>query len=48
MEERGGDKEKEGKKNHREPVIPLKEIHRFLFNLSQSDKPIREMGRISC
>jgi len=33
MEGRGGDKEKEGKKNHRDPVIPLKETHRFLFNL---------------
>jgi hypothetical protein len=48
MEERGGDEEKEGKKNHRDLVIPLEEAHRFLFNLSQSDKSIREMGRISC
>jgi hypothetical protein len=32
MEERGLDEEKEGKKNHRDPVIPLGEAHRFLFN----------------
>ena len=33
MEERGGDEEKAGKKNHRDLVIPIEEAHRFLFNL---------------
>jgi len=33
MEGRGRDEEKEEKKNHRDPVIPLEEAHRFLFNL---------------
>jgi hypothetical protein len=32
MEERGLGEEKEGKKNHRDPVIAVGEAHRFLFN----------------
>jgi hypothetical protein len=47
MEERGRNEEIEGKKNHRDPVIPLEEAHRFLFNLSRSDKSIRKMAGIN-
>ena len=46
MEERGRDEEKKGKKNHRDPVIPLGEAHFLLFNLCQSAKSIREMEGI--
>jgi len=37
MEERGRDEEKEGKKNHRDPVIAVEEAHHFLFKPFKRD-----------